>query len=237
MDGFGILYVATGPPCLEEATRSAASVRAYMPDVPTAIFTDEPQAVSPAHFNLILPLANATRTSYDKIGGLARTPFERTLFLDSDTLLLAPVYELPPLLDSFELAYCHAPTRFGPYDYPGCNEAFPQGNSGVILYRNTERLKALFTVWDKLYQEESAHRHRAGIVGMVDQPSFRQALFSSDLRFTILTPEYNLRTPTPYFAGGRAMVKILHGREPEISKAAAEVNATLLPRIGNVGAL
>jgi hypothetical protein len=187
---FGILYVATGPSCLAEAARSASSAQAHMPDVPRAIFTDNPTAVPSVLFDYVFHVATATHSSYDKIRALSKTPFERTLFLDSDTLVLAPVYELSELLEPFELAYCHAPMRFEEGDFPGCNEAFPQGNSGVLLYRNSHRVRSLFLAWDQRYRTQIQNFRVDGSTRrMLDQPSFRQTLYSSDIRFTILPPK------------------------------------------------
>lgn len=230
-EDFGILYVATGAACLKEAHRSARSARAQMSAVPTAIFTDCPESVAHELFDSVYPLPNPTFSSYDKIEPLAATPFNRTLFLDSDTLVLDPLNELAYLLDRFELAYCHAPVRFEEGDFPGCNEAFPQGNSGVILYRRNEGTRALFTSWAELYRTRK-HSY-SSTERMLDQPSFRETVYRCDLRFAILPCEYNLRTCLPYFAGARARVKILHGRDPELTAASLAINERLHARIGD----
>jgi len=232
---FGVLYVATGDSCVVEANRSASSIKALMPDLPLAIFTDKPSSMPPGLFNHVFLISDPTYSSYDKIEPLAKTPFARTLFLDSDTLVIETVYELRDLLDRFEFAYCHAPVRFEENDFPGCNEAFPQGNSGVILYKRGPRMRKLFLAWAELYRAQRESFRLSGFTGrMLDQPSFRQVVYSSDLRFTILPSEYNLRTAMPYFAGGRARVKILHGRDPELTAASRLVNDNLRPRTGKI---
>ena len=66
-----------------------------------------------------------------------------------------------------------------------------------------------------------------------DQPAFKEALYRSKLNTTVLTTEYNLRTPFPFYACKK--VKILHGREPSLSKAALSINKELEKRIGNYG--
>lgn len=232
---FGILYVATGQPWFEEAVRSATSCKARMPDVPIAFFTDRPTEADSKLFDHVFQIAEPSYSYYDKIEPLTRTPFERTLFLDSDTLVIEPVYELAPLLDRFDLAYCHAPMRYGEHDFPGCNEAFPQGNTGVILYRFISRVVTFFEKWAASYRTRDERPGQDDGAALNDQPSFRETIYESDLRFTILPCEYNLRTNMPYFAGGRAKVKILHGRDPELSTVAATANNTLWPRISASG--
>jgi hypothetical protein len=93
---------------------------------------------------------------------------------------------------------------------------------------------AFFDAWAGSYRRQ-AEGHSSGDNALNDQPSFRETIFGSDIRFTILPCEYNLRTNMPYFAGGRARVKILHGRDPELSAVAATVNNTLWPRISAQG--
>ena len=232
---FGILYAATGHPWLDEAVRSAESCKARMQDVPIALFTDRPAEADSSLFDHVYGIDEPSYSYYDKIEPLTQTPFERTLFLDSDTLVIEPVYELAALLDRFDLAYCHAPMRYGEHDFPGCNEGFPQGNTGVILYQFNSRVISFFEAWAGSYRTHAEGHAGGDNSALNDQPSFRETIYESDLRFTILPCEYNLRTNMPYFAGGRARVKILHGRDPELSAVAATVNNTLWPRISGPG--
>lgn len=214
--------------------RSAASVRNIMPDVPIALFLDEKSNLIENNFDYVTILENPTYSTFDKVEPLVKTPFLKTLFLDTDTLVIEPVYELSALLERFDLAYCHAPWRYHISDLPGCNEAFPQCNSGVLLYKSTKPVFDLFRSWDK-----QVKRYRTGMLQkgyeaqFGDQLFLRRAVFESSLNTTILPPEYNLRTLFPFFAGGRAKVKILHGRGPSLSRAQRSINENLDARIGN----
>jgi hypothetical protein len=58
-----------------------------------------------------------------------------------------------------------------------------------------------------------------------DQPAFREALYTSDLRFAVLTPEYNLRACFPYFLGGNVEVKLIHARGHCLDEALAGLRA------------
>lgn len=61
-----------------------------------------------------------------------------------------------------------------------------------------------------------------------DQPSFREAVFNSELKIATLTPEYNCRFIIPTFISGK--VKILHGRCDDLSLVAKKTNYKTMPR-------
>jgi len=210
----GILYIATGRRYTAEAAGSARSAKAHMPELPVGLLCDDVASAKTTEIDFVAGLPTPTHSLLDKVVGLPQSPFERTLFLDTDTLVIEPVHELFQLLDHFDLAAAHAPWRWvRPVD--ACPECFPELNSGVLLFRRTPNLLRFFARWEALYREQLAAPRKPPH----DQPAFRQALYESDLRFTILPPEYNLRTPFPAFAGGNAQVKILHGRGPSLDQA------------------
>jgi hypothetical protein len=65
--------------------------------------------------------------------------------------------------------------------------AFPQMNAGVMLYRRSTAMRAFLRDWQKAYVAAGKLR---------DQPTLRDLLWSSDLRFYVLPPEFNLRRVT-----------------------------------------
>jgi hypothetical protein len=237
---FGVLYIATGAKYVHESLDSARSVRQWMPDVPIVGFVDKAYGDAEDVFDQIQILANPTFKSKDKIGPLARSPFRKTLFLDSDTVLVQPVYELCEVLDRFELAFCHAPWR----TFPGFDELappdyskpdwLPEANTGVILYRTGQAFTDFVAHWIKVHEElyETVKFNREP-----DQPSFRKTLIESDILYTVLPPEYNLRPVFPHFAGGNAKVKIVHGRGYPLRKAIKKINARNTPRVDEMSKL
>lgn len=219
---FGILYVATGIQYVKEAAESARSARVAMPDVPIALWTDLPQQAPREVFWQVRDIESPAYSFIDKLRFLRHTPFKKTLYLDCDTLLLAPVMELSSLLDRFQLAYCHAPYRSCPgFPLPELPECFSEPNTGVIAYRSEKATFDALAAWERLYEKQLGLEHPP----MHDQPAFRQSLYESSLNCIVLPPEYNFRTCFPAFKGANLPVKILHGREPELSAAAASVNA------------
>jgi hypothetical protein len=183
----GVLYVARGAGYLDLAVASAESLRRHAPDLPIDLFTDQPAPGGP--FDRVRPIPDSgTR---DKIACMARTRFARTLFLDCDTLVLNPLGDLFDLLERFDLAVCHDVRRTSPLIRQGWRVqtpyAFPQMNTGVMLYRRSPALLAFLADWATAYVEAGIGR---------DQPTFRDLLWTSDLRFYVLPEEFNLRRVT-----------------------------------------
>src|SRR4051794_36940264 len=87
--GCGILYVATGQNYLDEAEHSARSVRRVSPELPLAIVSD--CVPSQELFDVHLQITRPEYSFIDKIGALALSPFEKTLFLDTDTFAMGPL--------------------------------------------------------------------------------------------------------------------------------------------------
>ena len=201
----GVIYVARGVGYLDLARASAQSLRAVEPDLPVDLFTDSPEAAAAGLFDRVLPIPDSgTR---DKIACMALSRFERTLFLDCDTLVLAPLGDLFAVLDRVDLAVCHDVRRDTelireswrkPLPY-----AVPQFNTGVMLYRRSPRVAGFLADWAAAYV--AAGRSR-------DQVTFRELLWLSELRFHVLPVEFNLRRVTVLDAWepGDARPTILH---------------------------
>jgi hypothetical protein len=217
----GFYFIATGPRFLDEACRSAERIRSVMPGVSIAIASDlsPPKDLFDHHLEITEPKFNFS----DKIGPLLSTPFEKTVFLDTDTWLCERVPEIFSILDRYDIAMAHAPMRFTATS--AVPPTFPECNSGVVAYHLNDRTRSLFALWEKLYQE------RLTSTGVIDdQPSLRDALWKSDASFAALPPEYNFRFIMPAFAG-RGSVKILHGRHPDYEALSASLNKSGSPRV------
>lgn len=179
----GVIYVATGAAHTGAALESMRSVRATNPGLPVALFTDQP---APAGFDIVEAIADPHARS--KIDCLPRTPFEETLFLDSDTRVRGPLDDLFEVLERFDLAIAQrARVRAGRksvhwrFDVPA---AFPEHNSGVLLYRTSPAVLGFLEAWRAAYAE-------AGF--KVDQITLRELLWSGELRFAVLPQRYNCR--------------------------------------------
>lgn len=186
----GAIYVATGGDYLDLTLDAAASLRAAAPGLAIDLFTDMPEAAERAGlFDRVHLIANPHPRS--KLDCLPRSRFARTLFLDSDTRVLRDITEAFDLLERFDLALAHDVRRTMPLVREGWREvtpyAFPQHNSGVMFYRRSPAMHAFLEAWRTAYAACGVGR---------DQVTLKDLLWSSDLRFYVLPPEFNLRRVT-----------------------------------------
>ncbi|MEP3299744.1 MAG: hypothetical protein ABJO27_25245 [Pseudoruegeria sp.] len=184
----GVIYVATGADYVDLAVQSARSVKVLNPDLDVDLFTDLPNVAGLEVFDQIHPVPKTHPRV--KLWCFEQSRFDRTLFLDSDTLALSPFGDLFLLADRFDLAMCHDVRRRSDLVREGTVPtpyAFPQLNSGVMLYRKSPVALAFFQSW----------RERFDAIGaMRDQVPLKDILWDSDVRFYVLPPEFNLRRVT-----------------------------------------
>jgi hypothetical protein len=216
----GVVWVATGAAHVAAARASAASVRASNPGLATAIFCDA-EAPGPG-FDMVEAVERAHARS--KVDCLPRTPFDETLYLDTDTRVRGDLGDLFRLLERFDVAAAHrvrdpARMRGAPPD-EGPPLAFPEHNGGVLLYRRAPEVLAFLEDW-------RARFHAGG--ASADQIGLRAALWASDVRLTALPPRYNARRWTWADAtfSGRAAPVILHMNRYHPTKAGGPVRRAL----------
>lgn len=213
----GILYAASGRQHSAEAIVSARSAQKAMPEVPRILFTDKAEYGDDC-FDEVRIIEEPHYSYKDKILPLKLTPFELTVFLDSDTYVAAPFPEVFDILDRFELAAAHHPWRLGPD--ADCPDAFTDLNTGMIAYQKSERINTFIDEWLAEHEALIKIRSNAG-----DQSTFRKVVYRTrDLQFYALTMEYNFTVYGPNFAGARMPVKILHGRDIDWEDLAARLN-------------
>ncbi len=185
----GVIYVASGPDYRDLAVASARSLRAVEPGLAVDLFTDVPEAVPPGVFDRVHRIARPEPRS--KLTCMAETRFERTLFLDADTRVMGPLGDLFDLLDRFDCAMAHDVRRASDLVQEGLAVrtpyAFPQLNSGVLLYRRSVTMLAFLREWQRRFKAAGVSR---------DQIVLKDLLWESDIRFYVLPPEFNLRRVT-----------------------------------------
>lgn len=218
----GVLYMATGKEFINEAIASVASVREQMPDVETALATDEVD-MNLSAFDRVIELDAARQETIDGRSWLINStldpdlsPFDKTLYLDSDTYVWDDVSELFDLLDQYDLAVARTPGLPPVADIPAPWQLY---NCGVIAYRDSPATTSFLNHWQDLYQEMLESLDRP-----VDQPAFATALYeAADLRWYTLPRRYNVRVPRR--GSVEQTVKIVHGRHPAgLKEIASELN-------------
>lgn len=213
MSDLGILYVATGQKCLNEAILNASISRRFCKNIPIALTTDLVQvATSAGVFDLVHPHLSPRLSYRDKISALVKLPFDQTLYLDSDAFLAHPIDPLFSMGLVSDFAATSAPVRHP----PGWSDSvvpisFPEFNSGVMLFSKSHQQRRLVIRWLKLYDKLKNRFDQDW-----DQASLRSVIWHSLVRSKIqvstLSPEFNLRTTKPWIAGRGMPVFVIHGR-------------------------
>jgi hypothetical protein len=214
----GILYVATGQRFLAEAEISARSAKVVMPDVPIMLASDRDSDCP--DFDIQIKIENPEYSFMDKILALKETPFDKTIFLDTDTFVLADVTDLFNLLPRFDIAAAFEPARFLDR-IGGIPTCFSELNTGVILYKSADTVFEAIDEWHRLYAEEIEGMKTIGKKAWHDQYSFTRVIFEKNIPFYVLPPEYNARILLPFQASGE--VKIVHSRLKNPQNYAAQL--------------
>lgn len=181
----GVLFIVTGAHFTHAAADAARSVARWNPGLEIGIFTDQPQVDPIFTFHeQITPPGGRRKPEF-----ITQTPYEQTLYLDSDVRVTGPLDDLFRVLERFDLAGAQVRYRL----HPNRNKfwrialplSFPQINCGVMLFNRVPSVMKLFADWRQAMVDGGFRR---------EQVPFREVLWLSDVRFTTLGPEYNTRS-------------------------------------------
>lgn len=203
----GFLYVATGDEFVEEAILSARYLK-RVSELGVTLVTDS--HVDADAIDTVITLEDPYYSFGDQIAAMQQTPYDETVFLDSDVLVAENPEDVFSLLHRFDIAASQAPVRVQNSDCIPASipNSFPEYNSGVVAYRLNDRTQRFLEHWADIYSDHVAKGYDR------NQPSFRQAIYESDVRISTLPPEYNCRYQFPGQVTGP--VKIFHGRLKDI---------------------
>ena len=208
----GIVYVATGEDFINESIESAKSIRDVMPNINITIFSDK--NISTSVFDTVNLVKNPSYDFGDKVNALAKTPYEKTLFLDTDIYVTNDINPLFDLLEKFDLgaALNHGGITSEKKSIESIPKTFPEYNTGVLLYERNKNSLNFLKEWERKYNKRQPHDPH-------DQPSFRITLYNTNIHFTTLTSEYNCMIRYPGHV--RNDVKIAHSRLLDIESPGA----------------
>lgn len=221
----GVVYIATGDNCRNEALVSARSLKATNPDLKVCLFTDVIVTELSAYFDIVRIIESPGKGSSNKVYYITETPFDYTVFLDSDTLVLESIEDLFEPLDRFDFGASVEVARGYWYDnkttWSSIPRSFPELNSGVFVFRKNEKVKQLFADWIKYYNESQVWQSVASPGRVWDQPSLRKAIYeNSAIRVFSIPNEYNALRFFGTYVWGK--VVIVHGRN--IKNVAKDMN-------------
>jgi hypothetical protein len=195
----GYLYIAYGKAFTKEALLSIESLRRFT-QIPIALYTDqEPDSFDENQKKFIKEnisifanmKANHLRA---KVDYMDQSPFENTVFLDSDTVIVRNCDDMFDLLDRFDVAivndYARKRKKYSDIvpEYGEIPYAFSEANSGVIAFNNSTRTQTFLKMWKEYFYKY--FRETNGW----DQISFRISLWKSNINLHHMPFEYNVRS-------------------------------------------
>jgi hypothetical protein len=214
----GVIFVATGQKYVEAGIKAARHINKHCKGLPIHLFTDTSGEeyitnLPTSPFSSMERLENPNPRS--KVDALVLTPFDRTIFFDTDTMVVQDVREIFDLLDKFDFAMAHAMRRMSgnlkPYriELP---DAFPELNSGVMAFRRTPKVLKFLHIYKNEFQGDWQVAGARNGQSDHDQTPLRELLWLSDLQIAVLPPEYNIRNfRYPLFWGKtEAEAKVFH---------------------------
>lgn len=206
----GFVFAATGHDYVTLARRAARNLKQAMPRCQVDLFTDA--SLDDEIFDRVHLLDHPSRRP--KIEAMQRSRFERTIYLDADIAVLAPIDDVFDILDRFDLALVPSQRRNDRRNreqLPGhpVPPAFPQMNSGVMAVRRSAQTDGLLADWHRMVHDGTQK---------FDQPSLRVLLYEGTLRLHILPDEYNVMFFRPFMLNGAGYTapRLLH--EPKLHK-------------------
>jgi len=176
-----------------EAIYSVKTLKKIHPDLPVTLFTDSDPGIK--EFDDVRLISAAGRARL-KDQYLRESPYDYTLYIDSDTGIINPIVDHFRLLDRFDLAAVHDACRAVPERnkiwpaYGNIPNSFGEYCSGLIFYRKSPAMDKFFDLWRKNYE------HWINFSGYKnDQPSFRVSLWEcDDIKIHTLPIEFCVRT-------------------------------------------
>lgn len=203
----GIIYINSlhdNLKYVKEAQKSALSFKKFIPDAEYLLYTDATDfnndvfdKVHTAKFIVPPKLENSVHLNGQmvaKLQVLCNSPYDRTLYLGSDTYAFRPeAASMFNLLDRFDIVAAHAPyrinTAWGNNSIPEIPVCYPEFNCDLVLFRKSDQVVEFLKKWRDMYMDHTfSHPH--------DQGAFRYLAYFSGLRIATLPEEYNYRGNT-----------------------------------------
>jgi hypothetical protein len=233
----GIMYSAVGRQYIVEAIESARSSLRHNA-VAHLLFSSEevPESEIPEGLSVVRFDPISSYPWVDRIANMRRSPFERTIYLDTDTYVVDEIAHVLELFEHYDVAAAFSPGHRGLKD-PEVPLAFCECNCGVIAWRSTERVADFMRDWEETHVawlEEDVleglpgNREHPSRTYPGDQPAFRRCAWQHGMHLYVLPHEYNLRLGFLTTVVGK--VRVIHGRFGDYERLEAHMNSKRVPR-------
>jgi hypothetical protein len=169
---------------VKEAIYSAKSLKKICPNAKITLFTDK--ELKEDVFDNIEYVDMSLRC---KQNCLLKSPYEKTILVDTDTCFNHSIEDLFTMLDKYELCACHCFSRKRKLQIPEYMKipyAFSEINTGIVAFKKCDNFTNFANLWVKYYEKYKN-------VTPWDQPTGRVALWESGINVYILPAEYNRR--------------------------------------------
>lgn len=188
----GFLYIAFGEAFTKEALMSIKSLKRYNSE-PVALFTDREHN---AEFEGLVDLYAKINPQHirAKVDFISQSPFEKTVYLDSDTVIVRNISDMFDVLDRFDVAvtndYARKRTKYAKIvpEYEEIPYSFSEVNGGIMAYNSSLSTNTFLSMWKEYF-----YKYFKETNGW-DQVSLRVALWRSNVRIHHFPFEYNIRS-------------------------------------------
>ncbi len=214
----GVLYIASGISYIEDAIASANTVKDHS-NLSITLVAD--RTVQNPIFDDVIVSDDFLYHYGDSVLKIPNLPYEKTLILDTDTMVADGFEDVFEILNSAEIAA--ATVAENTFQIPTVPASFPEFNTGVILFNKSVDTSEFIKSWKKTYEGYLENGVR------MNQPAFREVLYNSSIRYVTLPTEYNCRANFGGYLTGR--VKILHGNFRNCEQIFNELNNNNMPRV------
>ena len=190
----GILYIAFGNSFTKEAIMSYKSLRRYMKDIPVCFMTDSLERLKDLDDENLIKAEIIPNHIRSKVDYVYLTPFKKTIYLDSDTIVVRDISDIFDSLSRFDVALTHDYARKREKyaklipEYAEIPYSFSEVNGGVFGYVANERTEEFLMLWKKYFYQYFKQTNGW------DQVSLRISLWKSNVSLYHMPFEYNIRS-------------------------------------------
>lgn len=192
----GFLYIVSGEGYAKECLFSIKSLKKYNSEKICVFSEEKYRKMFEQECDYFFDIKS--KLQRPKVEFISQSPFENTVYLDSDTFINSNISDLFQLLSKYDFGgvFCNSRKREN-YSklitkYKNIPYSFSEINTGVMVFNNSQKIQNFFQKWNSYYYKYYS------LTNGWDQPSFRVALWESDIKICHLPPEYNVRPRSVY---------------------------------------
>ncbi len=203
----GYLYVVDGQRWARETLYAVKQLRT-LSKLPICIVSSELfgdiQQINEAYENIFILIVEEIKNSnfISKVVGMINSPFENTMYMDTDTYVVYNIDKIFDVLNLCDMAMkIEASNHTGIYPVNDVYQDFvPEYNSGVVLFKKNEIVQCTLENWKTAIVEQIYSKE------YFDMPQFRSTFINVDTKPIIFTLSENFNM------SGLRTYKIIHGR-------------------------